>query len=55
MWPNARKPDKVLNGLINARESKIFTDFPLKDSFNFFMFFDFRNVERFQILCSFAR
>ena len=29
---NARQPGKVLNRL-NARQSEIFTEFPLKDSF----------------------
>ena len=53
---NARQPGKVLNGL-NARKSEIFTEFPLKDSFKLLddIWCFFRNVKRFQKLCSFAR
>ena len=53
---NARQPDKVLNRL-NARQSEIFTEFPLKDSFKLLndIWCFFRNAERFQNLCSFAR
>ena len=40
-----------------ARQSEIFTEFPLKDSFNLLDSIGcfLRNVERFQKLCSFAR
>ena len=39
---------------LNARQSEIFTEYPLKDSFKLFSFLDW-NVERFQKLCLFAR
>ena len=53
---NPRHPGKVLNRL-NARQSEIFTEFPLKDSFELLygIWCFFRNVERFQKLCWFAR
>ena len=43
---NARQPGKVSNGL-NARQSEIFTEFPLKDSFKLLedIWCFFRNVE----------
>ena len=34
-----QRDSKPLNGP-NARQAEIFTDFPLKDSFNFLMVFD---------------
>ena len=50
----ARQPGKVSNGL-NAQQSEIFTEFPLKDSFKLFDDIScfLKNVERFQKLCSF--
>ena len=53
---NARQPGKVLNEL-NARQSEIFTEFPLKDYLKFLddIWCFLRNVERFQILCPFVR
>ena len=53
---NARQPCKVSNGL-NARQSEISTEFPLKDSFKLLddIWCFFRNVKRFQKLCLFAR
>ena len=57
MWLNARQPGKVLNGL-SARQSEIFTEFPVKDSFkrlDGILCRFLKNVERFQKLCSFAR
>ena len=53
---NAWQPGKVLNGL-NARQSEIFTEFPLIDYFKFRddIWWFLRNVERFQKLCSFVR
>ena len=49
MFLNARQPGKVFDGL-NAWQSEIFTDFPLKDSFKLLdgIWCLFRNAEQFQ-------
>ena len=53
---NVQQLGKVSNGL-NAWQSDIFREFPLKDSFKLLDSIGcfFRTVERFQQLCSFAR
>ena len=53
----AWQPGKVSNEL-NTQKSESFTEFPVKDSLNFSVdsiWCFFRNVERFQRLCAFAR
>ena len=56
-WMPGSRPGKFLKWTTNARQSEIFTEFPVKDSLRLLdgIWCFFRNVDRFQKLCSLAR